>query len=137
VNTTYLQQVEQIINALGEAGIYSIVDMHQGTLSLFTQSERNCLLTLSGADLMSRFYCGEGMPDWLVSHDSRFRFPTPIDNPNMTFDSNGYPTLDDCLKVFFCFAQSRSHHMCADLLRDLLPLRLSVGALPRAVHKLS
>ena len=42
------------------------------------------------------------MPDWLVSHDSQleWRFPTPISNPNITYDpTTGYPSLDDCLKA--------------------------------------
>ena len=40
------------------------------------------------------------MPDWLVSHDSLFKFPIPVSNPNITYDPNtGYPNLQDCLEV--------------------------------------
>ena len=40
----YLDKVEQLINKLGEAGIYTLVDMHQ--------------------DVFSRSICGEGFPDF-------------------------------------------------------------------------
>jgi len=41
-NTTYLDEVEQLINKLGEHGIWTMVDMHQ--------------------DVLSRTNCGEGIP---------------------------------------------------------------------------
>lgn len=40
----YLNQVEILINRLGEAGIYTLVDAHQ--------------------DVFARAFCGEGMPDF-------------------------------------------------------------------------
>ena len=39
-NETYFDEIEDLVNRLGEAGIYSLLDVHQ--------------------DLFSRFYCGEG-----------------------------------------------------------------------------
>ena len=41
-NTTYLDEIEKLVNRLGERGIYSIIDSHQ--------------------DLFSRVNCGEGVP---------------------------------------------------------------------------
>jgi endoglycosylceramidase len=43
-NETYLDEVEDLINRLGEAGIYSLVDAHQ--------------------DVLARTICGEGMPNF-------------------------------------------------------------------------
>jgi endoglycosylceramidase len=43
-NDTYLHEVEELINKLGEKGIYTLVDSHQ--------------------DVMARLVCGEGMPDF-------------------------------------------------------------------------
>ena len=40
----YAQKVEDIVNMLGKAGIYTLVDMHQ--------------------DAGSRRFCGEGIPDF-------------------------------------------------------------------------
>ena len=39
-NTTYIEVMQKIVNDLGKAGIYSIIDFHQ--------------------DVISPFYCGEG-----------------------------------------------------------------------------
>jgi endoglycosylceramidase len=43
-NDTYLDEVETLINKMGEAGIYTLVDAHQ--------------------DVLARVICGEGMPDF-------------------------------------------------------------------------
>ena len=43
-NSTYLDNVEKLINKLGDNGIYTLVDMHQ--------------------DVLARPICGEGMPDF-------------------------------------------------------------------------
>ena len=40
----YLDKVEALINKLGQAGIYTLVDMHQ--------------------DVFARSICGEGFPDF-------------------------------------------------------------------------
>lgn len=49
-NQTYLDEVEKLINQLGEYGIYTMVDMHQ--------------------DVMSRIICGEGMPAFYATQVS-------------------------------------------------------------------
>lgn len=43
-NDTYLDEVETLINKMGDAGIYSLVDAHQ--------------------DVLARVICGEGMPNF-------------------------------------------------------------------------
>ena len=43
-NQTYLDEVEKLVNLLGENGIYTQIDNHQ--------------------DVMSRMTCGEGIPDF-------------------------------------------------------------------------
>jgi len=47
-NSTYLEEITKLINDLGDAGIYTLVDMHQ--------------------DLLSRHYCGEGIPEFYVEN---------------------------------------------------------------------
>eukprot|EP01138_Halocafeteria_seosinensis_P007281 gb/GECG01007444.1/.p1 GENE.gb/GECG01007444.1/~~gb/GECG01007444.1/.p1 ORF type:complete len:562 (+),score=47.45 gb/GECG01007444.1/:1-1686(+) len=79
-NTTYLNQMTDLIDRLGQYGIYSIVDAHQ--------------------DLFSRRFCGEGTPDWAVDSGNlpeqyRFPFPIPV---NLTKDSNGFPNLTQCVQ---------------------------------------
>ena len=46
MNQTYLQVMRNLTINLGAAGIYVLVDAHQ--------------------DLLSRYFCGEGIPDWAV-----------------------------------------------------------------------
>eukprot|EP01133_Synstelium_polycarpum_P009151 gene9151-10736_t len=45
-NQTYLYVIKGILDELGNAGIYTIIDFHQ--------------------DLINRRFCGEGIPDWAV-----------------------------------------------------------------------
>jgi endoglycosylceramidase len=46
-NMTYLDEVESLINRLGEKGIYTLVDMHQ--------------------DVLARRICGEGIPNFYAA----------------------------------------------------------------------
>lgn len=46
-NATYLDEVEALINRLGEKGIYTLVDAHQ--------------------DVLARKICGEGMPNFYAT----------------------------------------------------------------------
>jgi len=48
-NHTYLQEVEKLINKMGEKGIYTLVDAHQ--------------------DVFARHICGEGVPDFYAADD--------------------------------------------------------------------
>jgi len=83
-NATYLATMQQLVADLGAAGIYTIVDCHQ--------------------DLFSRYFCGEGAPDWATPQHSLLGFPGPVGEPN-SIELNpvtGYPNLTQCLeKPFF------------------------------------
>lgn len=57
-NLTYMQQVDDIVNAAAEYGIYTILDMHQ--------------------DALSEFFCGEGIPTWAVIKPAKRTFPVPM-----------------------------------------------------------
>eukprot|EP01113_Clastostelium_recurvatum_P033949 TRINITY_DN4550_c0_g1_i1.p1 TRINITY_DN4550_c0_g1~~TRINITY_DN4550_c0_g1_i1.p1 ORF type:complete len:510 (-),score=124.90 TRINITY_DN4550_c0_g1_i1:11-1540(-) len=81
-NQTYLDEIADLINMLGDAGIYVLVDAHQ--------------------DLFSRFYCGEGAPDWAVAHmKPREAFPHPVLNHTLANDTNGMPLINECLQTEF------------------------------------
>ena len=56
-------------------GIYVLLDAHQ--------------------DLFNRKFCGEGFPDWAIN---RTNFPFPLKN-KLHYDDQGYPLIDDCLKI--------------------------------------
>lgn len=78
-NVAYLAQMKSIVNRLHSKGIYVILDLHQ--------------------DLLSRSFCGEGVPDWLLndtSFDTGDAFPAPLDDP---YGPN--PSLDLCFKKIF------------------------------------
>ena len=80
LNETYLQEIDKIITILAKYDIYTLLDFHQ--------------------DILSRFFCGEGIPDFLVKTLSPAKdFPKP--NPHqMDYDNQtGYPTIQSCLKV--------------------------------------
>jgi endoglycosylceramidase len=82
-NQTYLDQIENIVNELGYRGIYTILDLHQ--------------------DLLSRYFCGEGIPDWAVlpfiNQTAQFPFPMPF--PTEFDPQTGYPLLNNCLSHEF------------------------------------
>lgn len=57
-NTTYLAQLEQIVDALAQKDIYTLLDCHQ--------------------DLLSPQFCGEGVPDWAaIPAPKSLPFPLP------------------------------------------------------------
>lgn len=61
-NLTYLQKMKDLVNELGDSGIYTLIDMHQ--------------------DLLSEYYCGEGVPDYLAANlPHRKEFPWPLGDP--------------------------------------------------------
>lgn len=93
-NTTYLKQVETLVNSLGEAGIYTMIDSHQ--------------------DLLTRALCGEGMPTFLVqdlSHHCDSHILSSLfwligmcrseDSLHLPKDSNGNPLLSACVQHSF------------------------------------
>eukprot|EP00347_Sterkiella_histriomuscorum_P013225 403365531 len=95
----YLDNIEKIINDLGKAGIYTMVDMHQ--------------------DASSRRTCGEGIPNFLlnkdtVQHDCPSYFTSWITSQlglfnkcktmksfDLKYDADGNPNLEDCTKRNF------------------------------------
>jgi endoglycosylceramidase len=81
VNYTYLQQIEQIINMLGEQDIRTIVDVHQ--------------------DDLNEHFCGQGMPDYLLKYiPSSKAFPQPV-KKSIGVDTNGVPLGEECKKTMF------------------------------------
>jgi endoglycosylceramidase len=92
----YLDKVEVLINKLGEAGIYTLVDAHQ--------------------DVFARSICGEGMPDFyareLLDEDShcmngfldkllqplynKFGVCWDLESAGFRKDDNGDPYIEDC-----------------------------------------
>jgi endoglycosylceramidase len=54
---TYLEEVKKIVDRCAKFNITVLLDAHQ--------------------DVLSRFFCGEGFPDWAISR-SDFVFPFPI-----------------------------------------------------------
>ncbi|KAF2069016.1 hypothetical protein CYY_009664 [Polysphondylium violaceum] len=79
-NSTYLDTMKSIVDLLGNSDVYTIVDFHQ--------------------DLISRKFCGEGIPDWAVSLNASTNFPKPMEKP-YPVNTQGYPALDTCLNKEF------------------------------------
>eukprot|EP01090_Pellita_catalonica_P023733 TRINITY_DN9932_c0_g1_i1.p1 TRINITY_DN9932_c0_g1~~TRINITY_DN9932_c0_g1_i1.p1 ORF type:complete len:509 (+),score=68.22 TRINITY_DN9932_c0_g1_i1:26-1552(+) len=84
-NETYMNIMTDLINDMGKAGIYTLVDAHQ--------------------DVLSRKFCGEGAPDWAVYTKNQLPFPIPARGLTTTYPVNGegYPPLDICLNDSFAF----------------------------------
>ena len=92
-NMTYLDEVDKLINKMGEKGIYTMVDAHQ--------------------DLFSRATCGEGMPSFYATDlDTQcqnvpgyifqlFGECKSLDDYGIRKDEKGWRNLDDCLKTTF------------------------------------
>ena len=96
----YLDKVEKLINKLGEAGIYTLVDMHQ--------------------DVFARSICGEGFPDFYAKEAIKdsvciSEFWDKVFHPlfektglcksmsdyNLKYDSNDDPIISECQKNMF------------------------------------
>lgn len=94
-NYTYLDEVENLINAMGEKGIMTMIDMHQ--------------------DVLTRMNCGEGMPafyaEWVAKNakcygdwsDPKYDFIKEnngmcksIHDYNYNVDDNGWPVIAEC-----------------------------------------
>ncbi len=74
-NVTYLQQIQKIVDMCNQYDIFVILDMHQ--------------------DLLSRYTCGEGVPDFYASKfNSTFPSPLPF---SLRRDAQGFPLVQDCL----------------------------------------
>lgn len=95
-NYTYLNEVNTLINKLGDAGIYTLIDAHQ--------------------DVMARAICGEGMPNFYAkeiiangtycigenfdymfgSIMEHYGFCKSIDDYGFRKDVDGNPVIEDC-----------------------------------------
>ena len=90
-NDTYLDEVDSLINRLGENGIYTLVDAHQ--------------------DVFARRICGEGVPDFYATDDQLahhceggviaslaeyFDICRSIKDYDFRYDENGNPLIEDC-----------------------------------------
>jgi endoglycosylceramidase len=81
-NMTYIGEIQKIVNSLGTKGIHTLLDLHQ--------------------DLLSRKFCGEGIPDWAVNTDTwTLPFPVPVGLPMKLDPTTGYPNLTECLERQF------------------------------------
>lgn len=84
VNTTYLNSVVDLARHLGEAGIFTLLDAHQ--------------------DDLSRQFCGEGMPDFMISPgdlEAWERFPSPLPVKIDLDPTTHLPNLTQCEAIPF------------------------------------
>jgi len=81
IDQNYLAQLSTAVQMMENQGIYALLDCHQ--------------------DVLSRYFCGEGAPDWITQKlgDNILKsFPFPL-KTNMSRESDtGYPILEDCYK---------------------------------------
>jgi len=100
-NSTYIEEVDTMINKLGAKGIYTLVDAHQ--------------------DVLARQICGEGMPNFyareVLKHGSfcfgpyadyvlapiaqLFGACKSLESYGMRKDADGNPLIEDCQKNSF------------------------------------
>lgn len=100
-DTEYLAAIDKLITKLGEAGIYTLVDMHQ--------------------DVFARSICGEGFPDfyakeaygkhpacinWLLDKKlapiyDKLGYCKDMRDYGYRLDENGWPLIEDCQTTFF------------------------------------
>ena len=96
VNNTYLEIMKSIVIKLKKYNISVIIDFHQ--------------------DLLSEYFCGEGVPNWLIpkliSNETINSFPSPLPLKNSQF-SKPIPKITECKKYIweifhFTFAASEA-----------------------------
>lgn len=78
-NYTYFEQLQKIVRRAEPYNIAILLDAHQ--------------------DVLSRFFCGEGFPDWAASR-TEHPFPFPVKN-DIPVDEKGYPLIEECIKTKF------------------------------------
>jgi len=81
INQDYLLQLSKAIQMMENKGIYALLDVHQ--------------------DVFSRYFCGEGVPDWVakkLGDQIVNAFPYPMTFNITREPDTGYPKIDDCLK---------------------------------------
>eukprot|EP01130_Rhizamoeba_saxonica_P007725 TRINITY_DN3133_c0_g1_i2.p1 TRINITY_DN3133_c0_g1~~TRINITY_DN3133_c0_g1_i2.p1 ORF type:complete len:515 (-),score=85.88 TRINITY_DN3133_c0_g1_i2:469-2013(-) len=81
-NKTYISTMQSLVQKLAKKNIYVLLDCHQ--------------------DLLSRKFCGEGVPDFAaIDDDSILPFPLPAVFESIPLDKDGYPELSYCLQHQF------------------------------------
>ena len=86
-NSSYLDEIQTIVDNLQSEEIYVILDFHQ--------------------DIFHRKYCGEGVPDYVYElckssePEGTAPFPQPAVNASYPLDEDGNPTLESCLSKSF------------------------------------
>eukprot|EP00762_Andalucia_godoyi_P003378 ANDGO_06649.mRNA.1 Endoglycoceramidase len=85
IDQDYLSVLAQSVDMMSDYGIYALMDSHQ--------------------DLMSRYYCGAGVPDWIAKRDdgNHAPFPQPIAHSIPVDPQTQYPLIPECLKREFAF----------------------------------
>jgi endoglycosylceramidase len=81
INEEYLLQLSKAIEMMANKSIYALLDCHQ--------------------DIFSRYFCGEGVPNWIAEKlgDTMIKtFPFPIALNITREPETGYPILDECIK---------------------------------------
>jgi len=77
-NYTLLDEIQKLVRTAQTYNITILLDAHQ--------------------DLLSKKFCGEGIPDWAVLSNSSF--PKPV-RSDISRDEFGYPIIEDCLNITF------------------------------------
>ena len=95
-NQTYLDEIEKLLNKLGEKGIYTLVDMHQDVLSRTTCGEG--IPNFYARDIIGNgTYCISPTVDYLLSPLYNYLgFCKSIKDYGMRVDKDGNPEIEDC-----------------------------------------
>jgi endoglycosylceramidase len=89
----YLDLIEEIINNLGEKGIFTLVDMHQDVLSRKTCGEGVPLHVVENVQTE----CPSGFTNWLTSALGVFNGCKPMSSFNIENDEDGLPIISQCM----------------------------------------
>ena len=119
----YVGRTAALIDHLAQHGVYTVADLHQ--------------------DLLSRHFCGEGVPEFYVEHllankSSRLAraapFPMPAYRP-LKLNESGLPSLSDCLSNQFdtYYRSERVGALFAELFTPGTPLHTGFVDFWRAV----
>ena len=107
--------LENIVNDLGNLGIYTLLDCHQDLWS--PKFCGQCVTLLLCACMYG--YPGEGAPDFAALYKNRSIKPLPFPEPYPSLRAfpvdnvTGYPSREDCSKYsffqyYFCDAEGKS-----------------------------
>lgn len=82
-NHTYLSRLHEIVDELGQRGIYSYVELHQ--------------------DALAERFCGNGLPNWAIDASTAQSFPQPLlgITKYLVNNSDGLPSVADCNRVLW------------------------------------